>query len=184
MRTHRRTLGAAALSLLLLWVPACGSDEPDAAGPRSLIGERAPDIAGANVAGSGDTGLASYEEKPMAVVFWVNVCPHCRVTMPKVDALQEKLGDGMQILSVAIHDPAADGDGDEGFESPAAATRTMDLSIPTVVVERSKADREWRLTHVPTAFVLDRDHMIVDVIEADAEGTDMIGPIEQALRSA
>lgn len=181
--------------LLALWsvgLVACGGDgggETSTAGavpadPRQLIGTMPPPLSGSNITGDGDTGIERFAGKPMAIVFWVNTCPTCQATMPHVDALQAKLGSAAQIFSVAIHDPVADGEGDPGFETPTAAASTMNLHIPTIVQERARADSDWRLAHLPTAFVLNAGHTIVDVVQTDASGLDITGLVERALGNA
>ena len=152
--------------------------------PRGLIGTTPPPLSGPNLTGVGETGIESFVGKPMAIVFWVNTCPTCRETMPHLDALQVKLGSAAQIFSVAIHDPAADGEGERGFETPTAATKTMNLHIPTIIQERAKADSDWRLAHLPTAFVLDSRHTVVDVVQTDASGLDITTLVERAIEKA
>ena len=180
------------MALLSVALVACGGgdgqDTTTAGGavpdPRGLIGMTPPSLSGPNITGVGETGIESFAGKPMAIVFWLNTCPNCRETMPHLDALQIKLGSTAQILSVAIHDAGQDGDRDRGFETPTAAARTMNLHIPTIIEERAKADSDWRLAHLPTTFVLDSRHTIVDVIQTDASGLDITALVERALEKA
>jgi hypothetical protein len=60
----------------------------------------------------------------------------------------------------------------------------MNLHMPTIIEERVKADSDWRLAHLPTAFILDSGHTIVDVVQTDASGLDITALVERALEKA
>jgi len=160
-------------------VGAC-SAQTDACGAPSevtvAVGSPAPALAGAALDGSGDVDLDSMLGKPTVVVLWSPPCPHCQEQMPKIDALSQQLGTKVDFMSAAIVLP--DVEAPPGYTTPAEAVATMKLTMPSVAISRDVADATWRPEAFPTAYLLDQDHNVVQVIQsADA------GAIASALSS-
>ncbi|MEY2417349.1 MAG: hypothetical protein QOG90_29 [Actinomycetota bacterium] len=151
------------------------------ADPKDLVGAPAPAITGKNLTGPGELSLASYVGKPTAVVFWLNSCPHCQHDMPGINALQQSIGDSVQIVAVAID---AGLKGGKGFETPAAAAKTLKLTVPTILEPRAQADGDWHLASVPTAFILDARHNVVSVITRGNSDKNIAPDIRRALTAA
>jgi thiol-disulfide isomerase/thioredoxin len=130
---------------------SCPAPAAKGSGPGSMVGQPAPSTVGPNLTGTGTLDLAAVSGKPTAVVFWLNTCPHCQAALPAVNRLAAKLGPDRQIVTAAIDIGAK---GSKGFETPAAAVKTLGLEMPTVLVTRDLADR-WKVSSTPTAFVVD-----------------------------
>ena len=138
--------------------------------PSVLVGAKAPPLAGPNIAGSGQVDLSRYLGKPVVVVFWLNTCPHCRRDLPKINAYQRKLGKQVQIIGVALN--WTDGTrGPKGFETPAAAIKTLHLTMPTVLYDATAAlnpaPGQWAVRETPTAYVISPGGAITAVLRAD-----------------
>ena len=140
---------------------SCAAPEPNAPDPNTLIGSNAPALSGKNLTGKGTLDLSSLVTRPTAVVFWLNSCPHCRKTMPDVNSLGKKIGAHAQIVSAAIN---AGLKGPKGYETPKAAAKTMHLTIPTILVSKAQATA-WNVGMTPTAYILDSNGVITQVIE-------------------
>lgn len=140
---------------------SCEAPGPSGIDPNSLIGSNAPALSGKNLTGKGTLDLSSIITRPTAVVFWLNSCPHCRKAMPDVNRLGKKIGPNAQIVSVAIN---AGHKGPKGYETPKAAAKTMHLTIPTILAPESQT-RAWQVASTPTAFILDSNGVITQVIE-------------------
>jgi len=153
---------------------ACG-----AAGNTTVeVGAPAPGLAGAALDGSGEISLDSLVGKPTVVVIWSPPCPHCQEQMPKIDELADQLGAKANFMSAAIERP--DIEAPVGYRTAAEAAATMKLAMPSVALSRDDADATWQPEAFPTAYLLDKDHKVVEVIQsADADaiasalGTDL-----------
>jgi len=157
---------------------SCAPATPKQSGPRSLIGTPAPATVGTNLTGSGTIDLADSNGEPTAVVFWLNTCPHCQATLPGVEALSRKLGNAGQILTGAIDLGAK---GADGFETPAAAVKTLKLSMPTALITRELAD-QWKIDSTPTAFVVDAQGTIRAVVLPSEDPAQFTKALHRALR--
>jgi thiol-disulfide isomerase/thioredoxin len=127
--------------------------------PRRLIGTM-PALSGENLVGTEAFDVTALKGTPVAVVFWLNTCPHCQAVMPKVNKFGENVDSDAVVVAAAID---AGLRGDKGYETPAAATKTMHLTIPTVLVSSAAAD-EWQVAQTPTGFVLDSSGTVTAVI--------------------
>ena len=127
--------------------------------PRRLIGT-APTLSGKSLIDTSAFELSALQGTPVAVVFWLNTCPHCRVVMPKVNKYGANVGSGDAVVAAAID---AGLRGDKGYETPAAATKTLRLTIPTALVSAAAAN-EWQVAQTPTGFVLDSNGVVTAVI--------------------
>ncbi len=132
------------------------------------VGKPAPALAGAALDGSGDVRLDQLAGTPTVVVFWSPPCSHCQEEMPKIQALADQLESKANFMSAAIERP--DIPGSPGYETAAKAAATMHLEMPSVAISRDDADATWRPESFPTAYLLDKDHNVVEVIQgADAD---------------
>ena len=130
--------------------------------PRRLIGTT-PTLSGKNLIGAEPFDVTAMRGTPVAVVFWLNTCPHCQSVMPKVNRLGENVSPDSVVVAAAID---AGLRGEKGYQTPAAATKTMRLTIPTVLVASAAAD-EWQVAGTPTGFVLDANGKVIAVVAAD-----------------
>lgn len=140
---------------------SCAAPEPNGPDPNTLIGSTAPTLSGKNLTGKGRLDLSSIVTRPTAVVFWLNSCPHCRRAMPDVNSLGKKIGPRAQIVSAAINGGLK---GPKGYKTPKAAAKTMHLTIPTILVSKAQATA-WKVGMTPTAYILDSNGVITQVIE-------------------
>jgi thiol-disulfide isomerase/thioredoxin len=142
---------------------ACVSACATGSEAKATVGEPAPKLAGAALDGSGSVTLASLSGKPTVVVFWSPPCPHCQEEMPKIDALATQHNAKSNFMSVAIKNP--DVPPVPGYETPAQAVATMGITMPSIAISRAVADATWGPNGLPTAYVLDQDHKIVQIID-------------------
>lgn len=92
--------------------------------------------------------LVDYRGTPVAVHFWATWCFPCRAEMPRIDALQRRLGDAVAILPLSV------GRDDAGalrayYEEHGLRT------LPVAIDERMKAARALGVNGVPTAIFID-----------------------------
>jgi thiol-disulfide isomerase/thioredoxin len=147
--------------------------------PTSLVGSQAPPTSGKNLTtGKGTINLADLLGKPTAIVFWLHTCPHCLEALPKVNRLRSGVGPHAQIVTAAI-DAGLSGHR-KGYRTPAAATKTMRLRVPTILVPNHVASDSWQVAGTPTAFIIDSSGVIIKVIEGD-DDSNLADEIRSAL---
>ena len=183
VRVFGAGVGALLLTLAMTLPEHAHAQTGSTPDPSVLVGAKAPPLAGPNIAGPGQVDLAKYHGKPVVVVFWLNTCPHCRRDLPKIDAYQRKLGKQAQIIGAALNRP--DVRGPKGFETPAAAVKTMHLTIPTVLYDSDAAlnpsPGEWSVAQTPTAYIVDQAGLITSVLQPDSNGEVTVSEINRAL---
>jgi thiol-disulfide isomerase/thioredoxin len=161
---------------IVLALTGCG--QADDAPAESMIGEQAPELSGDDLTGTGVDDLADLSGKPTAVVFWLNTCPHCQDGLPAIQAAALDLEEKYNILTVGMANE--DAEGEPGFETPEAFVESVGLTLPTVAYTWDRAKADWRISQVPTVFILDDQHRIEDVIGAEE---DLVGAIETSLEN-
>jgi thiol-disulfide isomerase/thioredoxin len=119
------------------------------------VPEQAPDFSGVLISGSERTGqlmtLASFRARhpgqPVALHFWAEWCPVCRVEEGSITAL---LDDGdMAILTIATRS----GDGDAVF----ATLKERELDWPVILDADGRIAGAYRLPGVPAFVVIDAE---------------------------
>jgi thiol-disulfide isomerase/thioredoxin len=162
--------------------PSSGSSctapgRPAAPDPTTLIGSAPPATTGKNLTGKGSLSLATLLGKPAAVVFWLNTCPHCRKALPEINRLRSKLGADAQLVTAAIN---AGLKGPKGFETPAAAVKTLHLRIPTMLVANNVAMKKWLVASTPTVYIIDSSRVVTQVLQP-TPSDNLADQIESAL---
>jgi thiol-disulfide isomerase/thioredoxin len=135
-----------------------------------------PTTTGKNLTGNGTLSLSALLGKPTAVVFWLNSCPHCQKALPAINRMSSSLESG-QVVTAAID---AGIKGPKGFETPAAAVKTLRLKVPTILVANNVALNEWHVAATPTAYIIDSGGVITKVLQPKAPEK-LAGDIKRAL---
>jgi thiol-disulfide isomerase/thioredoxin len=95
----------------------------------------------------------SLRGKVVLVNFWATWCPPCRAEIPDLVALQARYGDRLQVIGVSQDEGPIDG------VRRFAAEQHMNYPIVMTTPEIEKAFPG--ISALPTSFVIDRDHRIV-----------------------
>jgi thiol-disulfide isomerase/thioredoxin len=89
------------------------------------------------------------------VNFWATWCPPCRREMPSMQRLKEALaGEPFAVLAV---DVGEDADTIQGFTSQLDAT----LTFPILLDTRSRAMQSWKVSGLPTTYLVDKQGRII-----------------------
>jgi peroxiredoxin len=135
------------------------------------VGSRAPDFHAVDLATGRATTLADYKGKVILLNIWATWCQPCRVEMPAIERLHQKLGGrDFQIVSVSI-----DADGDSVV---AAYARDLGLTFQILHNQSGDIQQIYQTTGVPESFVIDRDGIIVKKVIGAAEWD---GPVNETL---
>lgn len=94
--------------------------------------------------------IAALRGKVILVNFWATWCPPCRREMPSMEHLARKLrGENFAVLAVDVGENV---DTIETFISQLE----LDLTFPILLDTSSKAMQAWKVSGLPTTFVIDR----------------------------
>lgn len=90
--------------------------------------------------------------RPTVLYFFAPWCDYCKITTPKVQALQDELGDKVQVLAVAR---------EEGIESLKAWQTTVDYTLPLIPDADRRFFAQFAEAYIPRFFVMDKNGEIV-----------------------
>ena len=123
----------------------------------------APDFVSENLRG-GNTSLADYDGKIVLLNFWATWCMPCRAEMPGMETLWKKYKEqGLVIAAVSV---------DEGSRGRIETfTKLFDLSFPVLLDPESKVSDLYKVSNMPTSFLIDRNGKIVSRIVGTEEWT-------------
>ena len=127
-------------------------------------GYLAPALEGVTLSGS-PVRLEDLKGKVVLVNFWATWCPPCRLEMPAMQALYTRYHDqGFAILAVNLQ---------EQDDQMSAFVDEMGLTFPVVIDRAGDLSSAYRVTSLPTTFIVDREGIIRDRIVG--------GPLAEAL---
>jgi peroxiredoxin len=135
-------------------------------GPRT--GYPAPDFALPDLKGATHR-LAEYKGKVVFVNLWATWCPPCRMEMPAMERLYQKLR-GRDFAMLAI----SEDEGGVGAVAPFVAE--MGLSFPVLLDPDARLSPRFGATGYPETFIIDRNGNVVNHIigPADWDGEEMM----------
>ena len=118
------------------------------------VGSRAPAFHAVDLATGDSVTLDTYKGQVVLLNVWATWCEPCRVEMPSMQRLNQRLGaQGLKIVAVSI-----DGAGPQVVRD---FQRQFGLTF-TILQDRTRAiERIYQTTGVPESFVLNRDGLIV-----------------------
>lgn len=133
------------------------------------IGSRAPDFAAVELASAAPAlpadaetasrstdpkGIDDYRGQVVLLNIWATWCGPCRVEMPSMQRLEERLGPkGLRIVAVSIDDPGMD-------QRIRAFADEFGLSFELLYDPSKEIQQQYQTTGVPETFVIDRDGRI------------------------
>ncbi|MDD5593970.1 MAG: TlpA disulfide reductase family protein, partial [Candidatus Margulisbacteria bacterium] len=135
------------------------------AGAALAMGEKtaAPDFTLSDLAGQ-KVKLSSYKGKVILLNFWATWCSACRVEMPGLQKLSEKLKNrNFVVLAVAL-------DRDEKAVKPFIFNNGY--SFPVLLDPAGRAARSYNITAIPTTFIINKKGQTVERRLGAIEWTD------------
>ncbi|MBN2447934.1 MAG: TlpA family protein disulfide reductase [Phycisphaerae bacterium] len=129
----------------------CGTT---AAGQQALgVGQEFPTFSGDDFMTKEPIDFAKFRGKVMIVEFWGTWCPPCRAAVPHIRELYEKQHEsGLDIISIA-------NERQQGNLKPFIEKEKM--TWHHIQDERDQLTRKYGIRGFPTAFVIDRDGILV-----------------------
>lgn len=130
---------------------ACRSAGSQAGSPAPRVGKTAPDFALRLLDGR-MVALSDFRGKPVLLNFWTTWCPACRVEMPYLESVfQREKEQGLTILAVDI---------EEIRDTVVQFTRQYGLSFPVALDTSGDVARQYRVSTLPTTFLIDKEGTI------------------------
>jgi peroxiredoxin len=110
----------------------------------------------------GTTSLAEHKGKLVLLHFWATWCMPCRVEMPGLESLWQQYKDeGLVILAVSV---------DEGSKGRVEKYKQIfNLSFPILLDPESEVNDLYKVSNMPTSFLIDGEGQIVSYVPGAAE---------------
>jgi cytochrome c biogenesis protein CcmG, thiol:disulfide interchange protein DsbE len=162
------TGSAAALALLIAgsaaFLPA-----------RAAERERAADFSIEDLGGRRLELMPLVKKGPVLLDFWATWCKPCVASMPRLQALHEKYAPlGLTIVGVSI-------DGPRNFAKVKPFVARARIGYPVVIDADGRLQRDYHVTAVPTAFLIDTTGAVVEVRQGYRPGEEKT--LEDVIRS-
>jgi thiol-disulfide isomerase/thioredoxin len=161
-----------AAATALLWIPiAAGAADKNL---KPWTGEATPALRLDDLDGRSQD-ISSFRGKALLINFWATWCEPCREELPSMNRLKEKLrGRPFEVLAVDIG---------EGADRIRGFLAKVPVTFPVLMDHDSTLMREWRVTVLPTSYIVDPQGKIrySYVGELDWAAPDVISAIEALL---
>jgi cytochrome c biogenesis protein CcmG, thiol:disulfide interchange protein DsbE len=145
-------------TVTLLAALGWGLSHPANKPPKSIVGQRAPDLTIQALQG-GEVKLSSFRGTPLVVNFWASWCVPCRQEAPVLNSGAREHAGRVQFLGVDIQDT-----------DQAARAYQADVQSPYPVGLAVRGSyRDWGVTAPPETFFLDRRGVVISTI---------VGPVD------
>ena len=131
-----------------------------------MVGERYRDFEAPMAGEKGTRTLSSLFRAGMVnvLIFWAQDCPHCRKSLPAIDAWFREHPDEVNIVT------AAQVSGEAGRVRTEEYVQREKLTLPTFLDQDFKIGRQYLISSTPTVFIIRPDGVIDSVLltsEAD-----------------
>lgn len=125
--------------------------------------QTAPDFEIENLVGS-NTALADYKDKIVLLNFWATWCMPCRAEMPSMETVWKKYKEqGFVVVAISV---------DEGSKGRIETfSKLLDLSFPILLDPKSEVSDLYKVSNMPTSFLIDRNGKIISRIVGTEDWT-------------
>ncbi len=147
------------VALSVAWIALSRADpvsmgEGAAADPLPRKGYVAPDLRLQTLNGE-MVSLSDLRGQVVILNFWATWCPACRTEMPALDQVYRAYHDqGLEVVAVNVQEDPA---GTEAF------VQELGLDLPVLVDLDGTVSTRYRVTSLPTTYVIDRAGVIREV---------------------
>jgi cytochrome c biogenesis protein CcmG/thiol:disulfide interchange protein DsbE len=143
------------------------------------VGRGAPQFHATDLRTGRPVTLADYRGKVILLNVWATWCPPCRVEMPSMQRLHQKLaGTDFRIVAVSVDGDPFYAAEQEGPREVMAFVNGMGLTFDILHDPSGSIRTTYQTTGVPESFVIDRDGVIVKKVIGAAEWD---GPANEAI---
>jgi peroxiredoxin len=115
--------------------------------------------------------LGELRNRPVLLNFWASWCGPCRRELPAIVKLHEELkSKGLVVLGV----------NDEGKGTAQEFADKAGLTFPTLDDSRLKLHRLYRVTNIPTIFIIDREGRVVRFLRGAHDEAELRAALKSA----
>lgn len=133
------------LALIILLVPVLGCSAPEASPDP---GKTAPDFRLEDMNGN-EVILSDFRGRAVLLNFWTTWCPACVAEMPYLQQAYDRLSPkGVTVLAVDIA---------ENPETVRKFLTSHNYTLPVLLDRDSAVSQEYRITGLPTSFIIDAE---------------------------
>ena len=126
------------------------------------IGSSAPQFHATDLRTSRPASLADYRGKVVLLNIWATWCPPCKIEMPSMERLHQKLaGTDFQLVAVSVDE--------EDSSVVNKFVKEYGLTFPVLHNQDGSIRQIYQTTGVPESFVIDRDGVIVKKVIGAAD---------------
>jgi peroxiredoxin len=137
----------------------------------TAVGTPAPEFDLVNLAGN-TVQLEQYRGNVVLLDFWATYCRPCMTALPKLEALQRRLGpSGLRLLGISV---------DEREAVVKKAVAMNSVSYP-ILRGTSEVWNAYKVNSLPTLVLIDRSGKIIGRFGGEADENLMIKAIEEAV---
>jgi peroxiredoxin len=104
-----------------------------------------------------DVKLSDFDGQALLVCFWATWDKHSQKQLPVLIALQEEHGENQSVKEFSVIGISVD----SGPQSVKTFAEQQKINFPIVMVDRKVIEDFGGLTAVPTTFVIDKNHNII-----------------------
>jgi len=143
------------------------------------VGDAAPTFQAMDLRAGRPATLADYRGKVVLVNVWATWCGPCRVEMPSMQRLYQKLaGTDFRIAAVSVDGDLFHPEGSQDRAGILAFAKGMGLTFDILHDPSGAIRNNYQTTGVPESFLVDRDGVIVKKVIGAAEWD---GPVNEAI---
>jgi len=143
------------------------------------VGDAAPSFHGTDLRTGRPATLADYRGKVVLLNIWATWCPPCRVEMPSMQRLHQKLaGTDFRIVAVSVDGDAFHAEDSQDPAGIMSFATGMGLTFDILHDPSGAIRKSYQTTGVPESFVIDRDGVIVKKVIGAAEWD---GPVNETI---
>jgi peroxiredoxin len=106
-----------------------------------------PDLNGRTIS------LEQFHGKVVFLAFWAPWCIPCKEELPELEKLHQKYGkDGFEVIAISV---------DSTDKNVATFLKKFPLSVHLLIDKKNEASDAYRVSSLPTGFIISRDGIIV-----------------------
>jgi peroxiredoxin len=125
-----------------------------------MVGKKCPDFEAPEIGTGGTRRWSSMlaSDRLNILIFWSVDCPHCRVSLPKINAWLKEHPDGLNVISAAMVPTDAAKTKTEEF------CKTSGFVFPTLLDQRSEIKELYHIISTPTTLIIRPDGVVDSVL--------------------